>query len=146
MNLEIKDFKANVNLALKTLREYQKTDTKKAIIQILNSFLPFFAIWILMYNLWDVSKLAVFGLGILNALFLVRIFIIQHDCGHQTFVKSKGWRNTIGYACSLVSSIPYHYWAKSHHFHHNHNGMLEVRDIGDIDTLTVEEIQEIRKF
>jgi len=138
-DVELEEFKSKVGVALKTLRQYQVPDHRKAIIQILNSFGPFILIWVLMYQVWDYSKIGVIFLGILNAFFLVRIFIIQHDCGHQTFVKSKKWRNVIGYACSLFSSIPYFYWAKSHHFHHNHNGMLEVRDIGDIDTLTVKE-------
>lgn len=123
-----------------------KPNHTKAVIQILNSFLPFIGIWILMYLLWDISKWAVVGLGLLNAFFLVRIFIIQHDCGHRTFVRSGFWRNVIGYSCSLFSSIPYHYWAKSHHFHHQHNGMLEVRDIGDIHTLTVDEFKQKNRW
>jgi omega-6 fatty acid desaturase (delta-12 desaturase) len=77
---------------------------------------------------------------------LVRIFIIQHDCGHNSFVSSRHMRNIVGYVCSLFSAIPYKYWATSHHFHHNHNGMLEVRDIGDLDTLTVQEFAALTKF
>jgi acyl-lipid omega-6 desaturase (Delta-12 desaturase) len=140
------EFKQKVTGALKALREFQQPSNTKAIIQLINSFLPFIGIWILMYNLWDISKLAVIGLGILNAFFLVRIFIIQHDCGHNSFIKSRYARFTIGYICSLFSAIPYEYWAKSHHFHHNHNGMLEVRDIGDLDTLTVKEFQQLSKW
>jgi omega-6 fatty acid desaturase (delta-12 desaturase) len=140
------ELKAKITQALKSVKKYQDPDHKKAIIQILNSFGPFIGVWIAMYLLWDISKLAVIGLGFLNALFLVRIFIIQHDCGHQSFVKSKKARDTIGYVCSLFSSIPYAYWAKSHHFHHENNGMLEVRDIGDIHTLTVKEFNQMSKF
>ena len=146
MNTETLNFKEHTILALKTIKPYQKVDNKKAIIQILISFGPFIILWVLMYNLWDVSKLAVFGLGLLNAFFLVRIFIIQHDCGHQSFIANRTWRNIIGYICSLMSGIPYFYWAKSHHFHHNHNGMLEVRDIGDLDTLTVEEFKAMNTW
>ena len=139
MSLQSKEVRTRVSEVLKKWRPYQKPNHTKAVIQILNSFLPFIGIWVLMYLLWDISKWAVIGLGLLNAFFLVRIFIIQHDCGHRTFVRSGFWRNVIGYSCSIFSSIPYHYWAKSHHFHHQHNGMLEVRDIGDIHTLTVDE-------
>ena len=131
---------------LHSLRKYQIPNTGKALVQILNSFLPFLIIWTLMYHLWDVSILAVIALGILNAFFLVRIFIIQHDCGHRSFIKNNIWRNVIGYLCSLFSFIPYFWWAKSHHFHHGHNGMLEVRDIGDINTLTVEEYRVLSPF
>ena len=124
---------------LKAFAKYTKTDTKKATIQIINSFIPFLAIWVLMYISLDYSYWITFGLGIINSFFLVRIFIIQHDCGHRTFLSSSKARNTIGYICSIFSTIPYHYWAKSHHLHHSHNGQLEMRDIGDINTLTVAE-------
>ena len=96
-----------------------------------------------MYFIWDFSVTLFFGLAFLNSFFMVRIFIIQHDCGHQSFVKSRKARNIIGYICSIFSFIPYFYWAKGHHFHHNHNGMLEVRDIGDLDTLTVDEYRKL---
>jgi acyl-lipid omega-6 desaturase (Delta-12 desaturase) len=145
MDQERKEFKEKITLALKTLREYQVPSYKKAIIQLFNSFGPFIALWILMYNLWDYTKLGVLGLAVLNAFFLVRIFIIQHDCGHNSFVANRHVRNTIGFICSIFSAIPYTYWAKGHHFHHNHNGMLEVRDIGDLDTLTVKEYAALSK-
>lgn len=146
MNIEREEFIQKVKLALKTLKEYQKPDHFKATIQIVNSFGPFIALWVAIYFLWDYSIVLSVLLAIVNAFFLVRIFIIQHDCGHQTFVRSPLARKIIGYFCSLASSVPYFYWAKSHHFHHMNNGMLEVRDIGDIDTLTVEEYARLSKF
>jgi acyl-lipid omega-6 desaturase (Delta-12 desaturase) len=146
MNPERLEFRDKITSALKDLRPFQVPSYKKATIQILNSFGPFLALWIVMYNLWDYSKLAVIALAIINAFFLVRIFIIQHDCGHNSFVKSHVFRNILGFICSMCSAIPYKYWATSHHFHHNHNGMLEVRDIGDLDTLTVKEFAALSPF
>jgi acyl-lipid omega-6 desaturase (Delta-12 desaturase) len=99
-----------------------------------------------MYYSLDYSYWLTFGLGIINSFFLVRIFIIQHDCGHRTFLTNSKARATIGYICSLFSTIPYHYWAKSHHLHHSHNGQLEMRDIGDINTLTVHEYKALAPF
>jgi omega-6 fatty acid desaturase (delta-12 desaturase) len=131
---------------LKSLNKYTQTSRSKAIIQIINSFGPFIAIWILMYLSLDYSYWITFGLGIINAFFLVRIFIIQHDCGHRTFLDNSKARAVIGYICSVFSTIPYHYWAKSHHLHHAHNGQLELRDIGDIDTLTVNEFKVLNKW
>jgi acyl-lipid omega-6 desaturase (Delta-12 desaturase) len=80
-------------------------------------------------------------LGLVNAFFLVRIFIIQHDCGHQSFTGSRKMNDIIGFICSGLSLIPYKYWAKAHNFHHGHCGRLEedIRDIGDMPLLTVEE-------
>ncbi len=131
---------------LKSFAKYTKTDATKAVIQIVNSFVPFIGIWILMYYSLDYSYWLTFLLGILNAFFLVRIFIIQHDCGHRTFVSNNKARQIIGYVCSLFSTIPYHYWAKSHHIHHSHNGQLELRDIGDVNTLTVTEYKALNSW
>ncbi len=131
---------------LKSFSKYTKTDRTKAVIQIINSFGPFIGIWILMYYSLDISYWLTFGLGIINAFFLVRIFIIQHDCGHRTFVENSKARDVIGYICSLFSTIPFHYWAKSHHIHHSHNGQLELRDIGDVNTLTVKEYRALGQW
>jgi acyl-lipid omega-6 desaturase (Delta-12 desaturase) len=122
------------------VKAYQLPDQKKATVQILNSFLPFIGIWVAMYLLVDVSFWFVLPLALVNAFFLVRIFIIQHDCGHQSFTASRKANDVIGEICSVLSFLPYRYWAKGHNFHHGHNGMLfEHRDIGDINLLTVKE-------
>lgn len=138
--LEIKQYLQNWT---DIVAEYQKPKTKKAVVQILNSFLPFFALWILMYFSLDWSYGITLALGFLNAFFLVRIFIIQHDCGHQSFLKSRRWNNVIGFMCSFFSSIPYKYWARSHSFHHAHAGELDNRGIGDITVLTVAEYKKL---
>ncbi|MFN0174402.1 MAG: fatty acid desaturase family protein [Saprospiraceae bacterium] len=126
------------------VKSYQLPNTRKAVIQILNSFLPFVAIWVAMYFLIDVSFWLVLPLAAINAFFLVRIFIIQHDCGHQSFTANRKANDFIGEVCSLLSFMPYRYWAKSHNFHHGHNGILwEHRDIGDINLLTVNEFKAL---
>ena len=136
--------------ALKNWKEiissYQVPNDKKAIFQLLNTFLPFLGLWVLMYFSLQYSVLLAIGLGLVNAFFMVRIFIIQHDCGHQSFFKSKKLNNIVGYICSLFSSIPYKYWARVHNFHHGHNGQLEVREVGDIPTLTVAEYRQKSKW
>ncbi len=129
------------------VKAYQLPDTKKAVIQILNTFLPFVAIWVAMYLLLDVSVWFTLALAVVNAFFLVRIFIIQHDCGHQSFTTSRKANDIIGEICSLLSFMPYRYWAKSHNFHHGHNGILwEHRDIGDINLLTVNEFKSLSRL
>lgn len=130
----------------KMIRQYQKPSNGKAIIQLLNSFLPFVAIWVLMYYSLSYSYLLTIGLGFINAFFMVRIFIIQHDCGHQSFFKSRKWNNLVGTVCSFFSTIPFKYWASIHNFHHAHTGQLEHRDIGDIDFLTVNEYKALSKW
>ena len=136
LDKEIKDALNNWQLLLK---EYTVPNPQKAIAQILNSFLPFIGIWILMYFSLQWSYWITLLLAVVNAFFLVRVFIIQHDCGHMSFLKSKKWNNTIGYICSLFSTLPYRYWAKMHNYHHGHTGQFQHRDMGDIKFLSTEE-------
>ncbi len=128
------------------IKKYQKPDTRKAVLQMVTTFLPYLALWILMYFSLQWSIWITIGLAFINAFFLVRIFIIQHDCGHQSFLRSKKLNNLIGVICSLFSSIPFKYWAKVHNYHHGHTGQLEARDIGDINFLTVEEYRKRNWF
>ena len=111
------------------LQKYAETDTKKAVLQIFTSFVPFLGVWVLMYFVFDWSYLVTFLLSIVNGFFLVRIFIIQHDCGHQSFLKNRFWNHFLGFFCSFFSSLPYKYWARSHSFHHAHSGQLENLEI-----------------
>ena len=123
------------------VKKYRTPNPKLAIGQLLTSFLPFFGIMVLMYFTYSISYWITLGLGLLNAFFLVRIFIIQHDCGHQSFFSNTKLNNAVGFICSIFTLIPYKYWSKSHNTHHGHNGQLEpeVRDIGNIQMLTVAE-------
>ncbi len=147
MNTDLeKEIKSKLANWKSIVAEYQIPDTKKAVFQISNSFLPFLCLWVLMYFAYPVSKWLTLLLSFVNAFFLVRIFIIQHDCGHQSFTASKKANNIIGTLCSLFSSIPYKYWAKVHNHHHGHTGQLEERDIGDINFLTVEEFKARNKW
>ncbi len=128
------------------LQDYAQSDNRRAIGQILTSFLPFLALWVLMYLSLNWSYWITFGLGLINAFFLVRIFIIQHDCGHRSYFKSQTWNKIVGFSCSFFSTIPFNYWAREHDFHHGHNGQLETREIGDIHLLTVEEYRNSSRF
>lgn len=124
------------------IREYQVSDNKKALFQLFTTILPFIGIWIAIYFVVQHSVLWSIPLFFINALFLFRIFVIQHDCGHYSFFNSKKWNKFVGYLCSVFSFIPFDYWSRIHSFHHGHTGQLEVREIGDIPTITVKEYEE----
>lgn len=128
------------------LQQYARADSRRAIWQIITSFLPYLGLWILMYFSLSWSYWLFGGLAILNAFFLVRIFIIQHDCGHRSFFRSQHLNNAIGFVCSFFSTIPFKYWAREHDFHHGHSGQLETREIGDIMLMTVEEYRSSSWF
>ncbi|MCB0665848.1 MAG: fatty acid desaturase [Saprospiraceae bacterium] len=130
----------------KIVVKYSQPDSTKALTQILNTLLPFIGLWILMYLSLNWSIWITLALALVNGFFLVRLFIIQHDCGHQSFLKSKKWNNAIGFACSILTSLPYKYWSRVHSYHHGHAGQLEHRNVGDINFLTVREFKESSRW
>ena len=75
----------------------------------------------------------------LAGLFLIRAFIIFHDCGHGSFFKTKRANNILGFITGMLTFTPYHHWKWEHAVHHATNGDLDKRGIGDIWTLTVQE-------
>ena len=121
------------------IKEYQNPDLGISIWQSINSFAGLLIGWVLMYYSLRVGYWLTLLLAIPTAGFVVRIFIIQHDCGHGSYFKSKKANDTIGMICSLFTWTPYKYWRKSHAIHHKTHAELEERGTGDIWTLTVEE-------
>lgn len=128
------------------IARYQVPNAKKAILQMTTSFGPYLILWVIMYLSMDWSIWITIFLGLVNSFFLVRIFIIQHDCGHQSYFRSKSLNTIVGTICSLFSSLPFRYWARVHNHHHGHTGQLEERDIGDINFLTIKEYSTLSNF
>ncbi len=125
------------------VKKYTVPDHRKSIWQLVNSLVPFFAIWVLMYFSLQYNYLITLALAFLNGLFLMRIFIIQHDCGHNSFFKSTKWNNRVGTFLGVLTLTPYYAWRSSHARHHANSGDLDFRGIGDVDTITVKEYQEM---
>jgi omega-6 fatty acid desaturase (delta-12 desaturase) len=118
---------------------YQKPEVAKSAWQIVNSFGGFLLMLVAMYFSLRVGYWLTLLLAIPTAGFLVRIFIIQHDCGHGSFFKSGRANDIAGTACSLFTGTAYKYWRKSHAVHHATHAELEQRGTGDIWTMTVDE-------
>jgi len=95
--------------------------------------------WVLMYFSLRVSYWLTLALALPAAFFLVRLFIIQHDCGHGAFFRSSWAADITGSILGVLTLTPYHYWKKTHAIHHATSGNLEHRGFGDINTLTVDE-------
>jgi omega-6 fatty acid desaturase (delta-12 desaturase) len=110
-----------------------------SIWQIANSFIPSFVLTVLAYLSLRVSYLVTLSLTVLAGGFLMRIFIIQHDCGHQSFFKSKKANNTLGFVCGILTLTPYALWRMTHAVHHATSGDLDNRGVGDVETKTVKE-------
>jgi omega-6 fatty acid desaturase (delta-12 desaturase) len=125
------------------VRRYQEPDLRKSIGQLLNSGLPFLAICVLMYFSLDISYGLTIALAFLNGLFFMRLFIIQHDCGHNAFFESTKWNNRVGFVLGIITLTPYYHWRRSHAKHHAGSGDLDFRGFGDVETITVKEYQEL---
>ena len=119
--------------------KYQNSEYIKSLWQFINSFIPFCLTWVLMYYSLDISYFLTLLLSLFASGFIMRIFIIQHDCGHGSFFKSRKANDYLGMVCSVLTFTPYHYWRKSHAIHHAAVGKLDERGIGDVYTLTVDE-------
>jgi len=83
------------------------------------------------------------ALAIVNAFFLVRIFIIQHDCGHGALFSSRGAMDWTGRLLGILTFTPYEYWRRLHASHHASSGNLDRRGWGEIDTITISEYQQL---
>ena len=84
---------------------------------MITSFIPFILLWYLMFLSLNINYWITILLAVPTAGFLVRIFIIQHDCGHGSFFRSKKINNRVGLLCSLFTWTPYFYWRKGHGIH-----------------------------
>ena len=125
---------------------FQAPALGKSLRQTLTSFGGFFAICATMYALIDVSYWIALSLVPLAAGFLVRIFIIQHDCGHFAFFRGRRANDLLGFACSLLTFAPYASWSRQHAGHHGIWNDLDRRQSGaDIysSCLTVAEYQAL---
>jgi acyl-lipid omega-6 desaturase (Delta-12 desaturase) len=121
------------------LAQYREPSLIRSILQILTTLIPLFGLWSCMYFLLDVSYPLVLVLALPAAFFLMRVFILQHDCGHGSFFKSKIPNDILGMFCSILTMTPYNCWRKLHAVHHATSGDLDRRGHGDINTLTIEE-------
>jgi omega-6 fatty acid desaturase (delta-12 desaturase) len=102
--------------------------------------------WALMYWSLSVSYFLTLALALPTAFMMIRLFIIQHDCGHGSFLKSPRVTDTIGAFLGVLTLTPYSYWRKTHAVHHATSGNLEHRGFGDIDTITVAEYRALSPF
>ena len=135
------------NLAWKEIvARYQKPSFGRGVWQIVNTLVPYAALWYLMYLSLSVSYWLVMPLAILAGGFLIRMFIIHHDCGHGSFFKSRTANDILGFITGVLTFAPYYHWRWEHALHHATSGDLDRRGMGDIWTLTVQEYLESSRW
>lgn len=125
------------------IARYQVADHRRSIFEILVTAVPFALLWGLAYF----SALRGFWWGLLltipAAAFLVRLFMIQHDCGHQAFFRAAKANAWVGRVIGAFTWTPYEYWRRSHAIHHATSGNLDRRSLGAIEMLTLEEYRAL---
>jgi acyl-lipid omega-6 desaturase (Delta-12 desaturase) len=122
-----------------SLAHYREPDHGRSVVEILITVVPFVLLWVMMWLSLHIG----YGLYLLLAVpasgFLVRLFMIQHDCGHGSFFRHRLANDWVGRVIGVFTLTPYDFWRRAHGIHHATSGNLDRRGVGDIDTLTVRE-------
>jgi omega-6 fatty acid desaturase (delta-12 desaturase) len=126
----------------KEVAPYEKVDTKKSIGQIVSTIIPLFALWALAYWGLTVSYWLAIPFIIAGAGFVIRTFILFHDCCHQSFFKSRRANDVLGTVTGILTMVPYRRWKYEHTVHHATSGNLDKRGTGDMWILTIDEYME----
>lgn len=123
------------------LENYAKVNNGKAVFQLISTIIPYFTITTLMYWLLihNYSYWWVLLLGIINAGFLARTFIIFHDCVHYSFFRSELLCRFIGHFCGIIAFTPFTQWQRAHQMHHETSSNLDRRGMGDMWMITAKE-------
>jgi acyl-lipid omega-6 desaturase (Delta-12 desaturase) len=133
-----------VRRSISGFARYRQPSHGRSIFEIAVTLMPFVALWALAcaavhFGYWGLS----FLLAVPAAAFLVRLFMIQHDCGHGSFFRYRLANDWVGRFLGVLTLTPYDDWRRTHAVHHANSGHLDRRGVGDIDTLTVREFQAL---
>jgi omega-6 fatty acid desaturase (delta-12 desaturase) len=119
--------------------KYAYPETWRSVWQIVNSVIPFILMWYIMYRSLEIGYWLTLILAVPTAGFMVRCFIIFHDCCHGSFFRTVKANDRLGLVLGVLVLTPYYEWKHDHAIHHATAGDLDRRGIGDVYTMTVEE-------
>ncbi|HAR52248.1 fatty acid desaturase [Roseovarius nubinhibens] len=131
---------------VKILSQYREADIRRSYFELIVTLGPFVALWALAWWSLSYSYWLTFAISLCNAGFLLRLFAIQHDCGHGAFFNNRLLSDWLGRVLGVLTLTPYDVWRRSHSIHHSASGNLDRRGIGDIHTLTVNEYHAMSRF
>ncbi|HEY0232152.1 MAG TPA: fatty acid desaturase [Dokdonella sp.] len=124
------------------LTAYRTADDRRAVFELFVSAVPFACLWSAMAFAVAHDLPWLYAVLVLpTAGFLVRLFLIQHDCGHGSFFSGKKTNDWVGRILGVLTITPYDHWRRGHALHHATAGNLARRGVGDVDTLTVSEYE-----
>ena len=122
---------------VKVLAAYREPNEWRSTFELFISFGPFVALWALAWWSMSISYWLTFGLSVLASGFLLRMFTIQHDCGHGSLFKNRAVSDWVGRVLGVFTLTPYDVWRRTHSMHHASSGDLGRRGMGDVHTLTL---------
>jgi omega-6 fatty acid desaturase (delta-12 desaturase) len=125
------------------LARYRGPSNRRALVEIVITFVPLVALWTLMWLTLDLGYWLTLPIAIPAAGFLVRMFMIQHDCSHGAFFRQRTANDWVGRAIGVLTLTPYGFWRRTHALHHATSGNLDRRGFGDVDTITVREYRAL---
>jgi acyl-lipid omega-6 desaturase (Delta-12 desaturase) len=126
----------------RVLAGYRTPDPVRSVAELAITALPLVALWTAAWFAYSLGHAwASVLIAIPAAAFLVRLFLIQHDCSHGTFFARRAVNDWVGRVIGVLTLTPYDWWRRTHAIHHASTGNLDRRGIGDIDTLTVREYE-----
>ncbi|HIW31247.1 MAG TPA: fatty acid desaturase [Candidatus Paenibacillus intestinavium] len=126
----------------KSMSPYEKTKLSISVRQLCNTLIPVIALWYFTYLSLSVSYWLTLPLSIATAMFVVRTFIIFHDCTHGSFFKNKRANDIVGIITGVITHVPYQQWKNSHAIHHATSSNLDKRGVGDLWIMTVSEYEQ----
>ncbi|WOI56970.1 fatty acid desaturase [Palleronia sp. LCG004] len=124
------------------LAKYREPSDSRSLAEIALTMGPFVLLWALGWWALSINHWLAFAIAILNGAFLVRIFVIQHDCGHGSLFRDKTLGDWVGRALGVLTVTPYDVWRRIHAVHHGAAGNLERRGPGEVYTMTAAEYRE----
>jgi acyl-lipid omega-6 desaturase (Delta-12 desaturase) len=128
------------------LARYREPSGARSTVELVITAVPLVILWILMWAALGIGYWLCLLLSVPAAGFLVRLFMIQHDCGHGSFFRRRVANDWVGRVIGVLTLTPYDFWRRSHALHHANSGNLDHRGFGDVDTLTVREFLALSRW
>ena len=129
---------AHAQSLARLLARYRDPSLPRSLTEIAVTALPLIGLWAGMWALLHVSYWLSLILAVPAAGFLVRLFMIQHDCAHGAFFRHRAINDWVGRIIGVATLTPYDYWKRTHAVHHASSGNLDRRGMGDVSTVTVD--------
>jgi omega-6 fatty acid desaturase (delta-12 desaturase) len=136
---ESNELRAEAPSAHESLRSHARPHLGRSLLALATSVVPFVGLWVLMYLALSVSYVLVLVLAVPTAGFVLRTYILFHDCAHGSLMRGARANAWLGAVLGLMLFTPFARWRYEHALHHATAGNLDRRGVGDIHTLTVDE-------